>query len=130
MTKPQTYTFPNEAVAERILREAGFAIGTLQGGAPRGLMHGDYVVMKWRNLGDGHRETLHGVYARHDRGGPVTVKLFDRCPAEGRGVLLRLVQKEALPPVQSAAHSERASASPLRKAEEASLRVDPTGECA
>jgi len=95
MTNPLTYTFPSEPAAERILRAAGFAIGRLQADAPRGLMHGDYVVMKWRNLSAADRDGLHGVYARHHRGGPVTVKIFDRCPAEGRGVLRRLVQKEA-----------------------------------
>lgn len=91
MAKKPTHTirFDSEAQAQSVLALVGFSIGTTQRDAPRGLMFPDsFDVMKWRNLSLEDRAGLHGVYRRDFRDGPVTVHLFDTCPAGGIADLL------------------------------------------
>ncbi len=60
--------FTSDKLAEQALRAAGFSVGTQQRGAPRGILHGNYLISKWRNLDRQHREMLHGEM---NRPGPV-----------------------------------------------------------
>ncbi len=51
---PQTFTFAGvedfEAMykAEAFLSERGFSVGSNQRGDPRGILHGEYIIAKWR----------------------------------------------------------------------------------
>lgn len=65
--------------AEAWCREHGFSVGRMQAGAPRGLIHGECVISKWRNLTSGDRRALHGIMLG-GRGGPVQVVLYEGCP--------------------------------------------------
>lgn len=58
--------------AERFIESLGISIGMRQGSAPRGLMFGRVLVMKWRNLDHAHRDQLHG-YLEPGGGGPKVV---------------------------------------------------------
>jgi hypothetical protein len=70
--------------AEAFLRDAGFSIGTNQRGDPRGIMFGDYVIMKWRNLRKFERDALDGVSTGNNRTGPVTVRIFAHASQEAK----------------------------------------------
>ena len=61
--------------AERWCTERGIAVGCMQGKDPRGLLLGDFVVMKWRNLSARERRELNGIMLGDMRHGPVTVTL-------------------------------------------------------
>lgn len=65
--------------AERWLEEQGISYGSMQRGAPIGLMRGDVAIAKWRNLSREERDALDGtmesVSFRH---GPVFVRLRDK----------------------------------------------------
>lgn len=60
--------FSSDALAEKALKTAGFSVGIRQRGAPRGILHGNYLISKWRNLDRQHREMLNGEM---NRPGPV-----------------------------------------------------------
>ena len=70
--------------AEDILNGAGFTVGSLQRGAPCGLMFGEYIISKWRNLSWAERDVLHGELRGDMRNGPVEIVLRTACPAEGK----------------------------------------------
>ncbi|WCT73959.1 hypothetical protein PQ455_01620 [Sphingomonas naphthae] len=67
--------------AEAALAEAGFSIGSMQKGSPRGLLLGDISIAKWRNLSHQERRELHGEMFG-DRNGPVTVIVSANAPAD------------------------------------------------
>lgn len=72
--------------AEEWLRQRGFSVGSPCRGYPRGILHGDYQIAKWRNLDRSEIIALHGVMrgnARGEfRGSAVTVEIFDDAPAD------------------------------------------------
>lgn len=70
-----TISFPSEESAQKALSEAGFSLGALQRDDPRGVMFGDIGISKWRNLSQKEKDTLHGVYQRAYRDGPVEITL-------------------------------------------------------
>jgi hypothetical protein len=49
----------------------------MQRGAPRGILRGDAVIAKWRNLSHAERVALDGLMTGDMRHGPVTVTLHD-----------------------------------------------------
>lgn len=81
--------FPTEAAAQTALKENGFSLGTSQRDDPRGIMHGDFCIMKWRNLDAKDKEDLHGAYVRKFRDGPVTITLKPNCPPHAATALRR-----------------------------------------
>ena len=84
-------TFETEEAAKNALKQCGFSLGRLQRDAPRGIMHGDnWDIQKWRNLSRKDRGSLHGVYQRMDRNGPVAITLYLHCPQEPRDMLASL----------------------------------------
>lgn len=46
--------------AEAALKAAGFSVGSRQRGAPSGILFGDYMIAKWRNMNAQERADLHG----------------------------------------------------------------------
>jgi len=68
MSKTVRIEFSSDELAESALKRAGFSVGIRQRGAPRGILHGNYLISKWRNLDQQHREMLHGEM---NRPGPV-----------------------------------------------------------
>lgn len=87
----EEYRFDDTRTAELALAEAGFSVGTRQRDAPRGLMHGDVAIAKWRNLSNGEVADLDGVLERLALGpdAPVKVRLHRHFPSAS-AVLERL----------------------------------------
>lgn len=82
--------FSANAAAEQFLASAGFSVGSMQRGDPRGVMFGDYVIAKWRNLNLSERHALHGILAYRNgsaRGGDAIVRIFVNAPDEARAAL-------------------------------------------
>jgi hypothetical protein len=87
-TDPFDFTAAHRAVA--LLENAGFSVGRMQAGAPRGILFGNYDIQKWKNLSADHRQALHGVMTGDMRNGPVTVEIFDSAPDEAKTAMRRL----------------------------------------
>lgn len=85
--------FPTETTAQKALSSNGFRLGALQRDDPRGIMHGDFIIMKWRNLDAKDKDELHGVYVREFRDGPVTITLKPNCPPHAASALRRAAQQ-------------------------------------
>ena len=64
--------FASDVLAEEALKRAGFSVGTRQRGAPRGILHGNYLISKWRNAD----HDLRAVKADQEGGGAVTQHLL------------------------------------------------------
>lgn len=47
--------------AEQLLDQHGFSVGVTQRGSSRGIMFGDFIIQKWRNLNVSERAALHGI---------------------------------------------------------------------
>lgn len=62
--------------AEAWMASAGFSIGSMQAAEPMGVLRGDYLIAKWRNLSAAERAGLDGVLEGSKRHGPVTVSLY------------------------------------------------------
>jgi hypothetical protein len=78
-------TFPNQEAAVAWLKARGFSVGRMQAGSPRGVLFGDFEIMKWRNLRPADRATLHGMLlAGRDRGSRASVTLYPSAPAEAK----------------------------------------------
>jgi len=72
-------TFGAVYEAERWLTEQGISYGSSQGDAPVGLMRGDVLIAKWRNLSQQERAELDGTMeSANFRAGPVFVRLRDK----------------------------------------------------
>lgn len=56
-----TDRFACENNAEKYLESKGYAVGRMQSGSPRGLMKGNYEIMKWRNLDSKDKDKLDGI---------------------------------------------------------------------
>lgn len=80
MTKTFNQVGDFEAVhaAEEWCRKNGISVGSTQAGSPIGLLYGDYLISKWRNLNDKAREALDGTMTGDIRNGPVTINIKDR----------------------------------------------------
>jgi hypothetical protein len=78
--------FDANTEAEDFLRTAGFSVGSMQRGAPRGIMFGECDISKWRNLRETEIQTLHGEMRAHRsfREGPITVIIFESAPQEAK----------------------------------------------
>jgi hypothetical protein len=61
--------------AEQWCAEQGVSIGSMQRGAPRGLMRGDFVIAKWRNLSDAEIAALDGRMIGDGRNGPIHLRI-------------------------------------------------------
>lgn len=69
--------------AEEYLEMRGFSVGRMQADAPCGVLAGDFLIMKWRNLTPTHKAALHGTLkapGRAYRTGPILVTIFDHSP--------------------------------------------------
>jgi len=75
-TFDQQGDFAAARAAENWLHEGGYSVGSSERGAPRGIMRGDVLIAKWRNLSRRERATLDGQMTGDMRNGPVTVELF------------------------------------------------------
>lgn len=64
--------------AEKWCAEHGISVGINQRGDPRGLMYGDYLIMKWRNINPKQRERLDGRLTGDMRHGPVFLSIKDK----------------------------------------------------
>jgi len=57
--------------------EKGFSVGSMCRDEPIGLMYGDYLVAKWKNMTPKERRTVDGKITSHNfRSGSVTVTVF------------------------------------------------------
>lgn len=82
MTIDRPGDFAATSYAEKMLEQAGFAVGSSQRGSPRGIMFGNYHVSKWRNLRPSEIEQLHGQIIGDGRNGPLTIKIFSHAPQD------------------------------------------------
>jgi len=63
--------------AREWLHDRGYSEGSMCGDAPMGILKGDFLIAKWRNLTAKEKKELHGVITSRDfREGPVTVELY------------------------------------------------------
>lgn len=62
---------------------SGYGIGPMQDGAPRGMLRGDIIASKWRNLGAAERNALDGVLIA-SRGTPAMVVIFENSQPSGK----------------------------------------------
>lgn len=65
-------------------RERGFSVGPGQTGEPSGILHGRYMIAKWRNLDAADRAALDGELTGDRRDGPVVVVIFADARPEAR----------------------------------------------
>lgn len=74
--------------ATDLLKAAGFSIGSMERGKPRGILFGDFAIAKWRNLSHVEVRQLHGLMevppSGRFRTGPVYVTLTNDAPPEAR----------------------------------------------
>lgn len=71
--------------AKAFLAARCFSYGSPQAGAPMGVLFGDVLISKWRNLSPEDREDLHGMIvaeAGSMRHGPVKIMLRKNAPAD------------------------------------------------
>lgn len=81
-------------IAERFLTKAGFSVGRMQRGDPRGIMLGEYDIQKWRNLSARDRKGLHGVLVGNMREGPITIQIYPHAPHAAKTSFLLTVHDE------------------------------------
>ena len=67
--------------AEQLLQAHGFSVGVTQRGSSRGIMFGDYIIQKWRNLNVAERAALHGILDG-DRSSDAVIEIWDPAPLE------------------------------------------------
>jgi len=68
--------FAAAGAAEQWLHENGYSVGSSQRGSPRGIMRGDVLIAKWRNLSSRERAALDGQMTGDMRAGPVVIEIF------------------------------------------------------
>lgn len=71
------HAFEAVAKAETWCRENGYSVGAMQANLERGILKGDYLIAKWRNLTHAERMSLDGVMSGDMRYGPVTVTIYE-----------------------------------------------------
>lgn len=67
--------------AEHFLQAHGFSVGVTQRRSSRGIMFGDYIIQKWRNLNVSERAALHGILDG-DRSSDAQIEIWDPAPLE------------------------------------------------
>lgn len=67
--------------AVHLLHDHGFSVGVMQRGSFRGILFGDYVIQKWRNLDVAARRALHGTL-EGDRSSDAVMEIWDPAPLE------------------------------------------------
>ena len=72
--------------AEQLLQAHGFSVGVTQRGSSRGIMFGDYIIQKWRNLNVAERAALHGILDG-DRSSDAQIEIWDPAPLEAVAAL-------------------------------------------
>jgi len=77
-------TFATEADAVAWLAIKGFSVGRMQAGSPRGILHGDFEIMKWRNLRPVDRAMLHGMLISGRNAIRASVAIYAGAPAEAK----------------------------------------------
>jgi hypothetical protein len=75
MTFANTGDFAAMYAAEDWCKQNGYSVGSSQRGSPRGLLRGDWLIAKWRNLTAAERRQLDGQMTGDMRNGPVTVRV-------------------------------------------------------
>lgn len=75
-----SHTFDAYWKAEQWCRDNGISYGPMCSHMPTGLMYGNIVIMKYRNLTPKERRTLDGTLTGDFRDGPVILKIRDRRP--------------------------------------------------
>lgn len=68
--------FAAQAAAKRWLHHNGYSVGIMQDGSPRGIMRGDVLIAKWKNLSLREKATLDGQMTGDMRAGPVVIEIF------------------------------------------------------
>lgn len=68
-----TRAFEAAALADAWCREQKISVGPLQRGAARGLMRGDAMISKWRNMTNAEHNQLDGRMTGDMRTGPVEI---------------------------------------------------------
>ena len=81
-TFKQSGDFQAMYAAEAWCAENGVSVGSTQRGDPRGLLYGDFMIAKWRNLDAAERAELHGQMTGDMRNGPVQVSICDAAEAK------------------------------------------------
>lgn len=71
----QEGTFQALYAAHKWLEDNGYSYGSTCRDAPIGVMKGDYIVAKWRNLSRNEVAELDGVLFGNPRNGPLELKL-------------------------------------------------------
>ena len=61
--------------AQKWCEQRGISVGANQRGSPRGLIIGDALIAKWRNLSDKDKSELDGTMTGDMRNGPVFIEL-------------------------------------------------------
>lgn len=74
-TFDQEGTFQALYAAQNWLRDNGYSYGSTCRGEPIGVLKGDYVIAKWRNLTRQEINELDGVVSGCPRNGPIKVQL-------------------------------------------------------
>lgn len=80
----QTGTFAAAHAAEQWCREHGVSYGSSDRSGTQGLLVGDFVIAKWRNLTPKERAECHGTITGDGREGPVVLRISRAALAEGR----------------------------------------------
>lgn len=109
----------NEATT--FLSARGFSYGRLQRGAPVGVMFGDVIISKWRNLSPEDRGDLQGMIIGDNnsmRHGPVKIMLRKNAPSD---VVAAFLSSDPPKPID---HDALAKAS----VEGVDLTDEPTGQ--
>ena len=76
LTFTQDGEFEAYRAAQEWLNAGGFSWGQGQRGAPCGILFGDFIIAKWKNLTIAERRECHGELTGDHRLGPVTVRIF------------------------------------------------------
>lgn len=82
--------------AEAFLSSAGFSVGRMERGSPRGVMFGDYDIQKWRNLDAQDRAELHGEMLAptgSSRNGPIKVVIRASAPVAAHRAFIAALNK-------------------------------------
>jgi hypothetical protein len=80
-TFEQAGTFQAFYAAQQWLTKRGYSFGSTCRDQPTGILKGDFIIAKWRNLTQQEIEQLDGRMTGDTREGPVTITLME-APAQ------------------------------------------------
>lgn len=69
--------------AQLFLTARGWSFGSASGKHPIGVMYGNVLIAKWKNLTDRERDQCHGIITGDLRNGPITISFRAHAPVEG-----------------------------------------------